>query len=229
MAPKPKGKRPLDKAWEHCVRVVPDDDHQVKCKYCPTTMYGGINRLKHHLARVVCKNVIVCDGCPAEVTAEMEVALQVIKDQNTKRARTKFEVGGMGRSQMAPPVSCSSNAGASPSISSPFFLPRTTPGSQPTLDSYNEKRRKEADMAVRRFWYHDSLSFNLAKSPFYQPMVDAIANAGPRYKAPSYGALRGKDLDEELECVKAQLEGIKSSWESTGCTILSDGWTDQEE
>jgi hypothetical protein len=46
-------------------------------------------------------------------------------------------------------------------------------------------------------------------------MVDAIANAGPRYKAPSYGALRGKDLDEELECVKAQLEGIKSSREST--------------
>jgi hypothetical protein len=27
--------------------------------------------------------------------------------------------------------------------------------------------------------------------------------------------------------MKAQLEGIKSSWESTGCTILSDGWIDQ--
>ena len=82
-------------------------------------------------------------------------------------------------------------------------------------------------MAVRRFWYHDSLSFNLAKSPFYQPMVDAIANVSPRYKAPFYGALRGKVLDEELECVKAQLEDIKSSWVSTGCTILSNGWTDQ--
>jgi hypothetical protein len=55
MTPKPRGKRLVDKAWEHCVRVVPNDDHQVKCKYCPTTMYGGINRLKHHLARVLCK------------------------------------------------------------------------------------------------------------------------------------------------------------------------------
>jgi hypothetical protein len=43
-----------------------------------------------------------------------------------------------------------------------------------------------------RLWYHDSLSFNLAKSPFYQRMVDAIANADSRYKAPTYGALRGK-------------------------------------
>jgi hypothetical protein len=73
----------------------------------------------------------------------------------------------MGRSQMAPPVSCSSNVGASPGISFPFFLPRTSPASQLTLDNYNEKKRKEADMAVRRFWYHDDLSFNLAKSHFY--------------------------------------------------------------
>jgi hypothetical protein len=162
------------------------------------------------------QNVTVCDGCPEEVKIEMKAALHVIKDQNTKRVRTKFEVGGMGRSQMAPPVSYSSNARASPSISSSFFLPCTASRSQPTLDSYNEKRRKETDMAVMRLWYHGSLSFNLAKSPFYQPMVDAIANVVPGYKAPSYGAHRGKDLDEELECVKAQLEDIKSSWVSTG-------------
>eukprot|EP00253_Pinus_taeda_P012588 PITA_12588 len=82
-------------------------------------------------------------------------------------------------------------------------------------------------MAVRRFWYHNSLSFNYAKSYFYQAMVDAIASVGPGYKAPSYNALRGEDLDEELECVKEQLESIKSSWKFTGCTIMSDGWTNQ--
>jgi hypothetical protein len=206
--------------------VNPNDDHQVKCKYCPTTMFGGINRLKHHLARVVCKDVIVCDGFPAEFTTQMQFALETSKNSNAKRARMKFEIAGMGRSPMAPLGSCSSSA-PSPSITSPFFLPCTTPGSQPTLESFNKKKRKEADMAVRRFWYHDNLSFNIAKSPFYQPMVDVIARAGPRYKAPSYSALRGKDIDEELECVKAQLEGLKSSWESTGCTIMSDGWTDQ--
>ena len=83
-------------------------------------------------------------------------------------------------------------------------------------------------MAVRRFWYHDNLSFNLARSPFYQPMIDAVAGAGPGYKGPSYSALRGKDLDEELQCIKEQLESIKSSWEFTSCTSMSDGWTDQK-
>ena len=62
-------------------------------------------------------------------------------------------------------------------------------------------------MAVRRFWYHDSLSFNLARFPFYQPMIDVIAVVGPGYKGPSYSALNigeelGEDLDEELQCIK---------------------------
>ena len=92
----------------------------------------------------------------------------------------------------------SSTAAANRSITSSLFFPRTTPGSQPTLESFNEKKRKEADMAVRRFWYHNNISFNCAKSYFYQPMVDAIAAVGPGYKAPSYNALRGKELDEEL-------------------------------
>ena len=66
------------------------------------------------------------------------------------------------------------------SITSPFFLPRTTPRSQLTLESFNEKKRKEANMVVRKFWYRHSLSFNYAKSYFYQPMVDIIATTGPR-------------------------------------------------
>ena len=41
-------------------------------------------------------------------------------------------------------------------------------------------------------------------------MVDAIASAGPGYKAPPCNALMGKELDEELECVKKQLEPLKS-------------------
>eukprot|EP00253_Pinus_taeda_P017218 PITA_17218 len=58
-------------------------------------------------------------------------------------------------------------------------------------------------------------------------MVDAIASAGPGYKTSSYNALRGKELDEELDCVKEQLESIKSLWKFTGCSIMSDGWTNQ--
>ena len=176
---------------------------------------------------------MVCDKCHDEVTVEMASALDAIREQTEMRERYKFETSMIGRSSMGPPDATLSTGGstsaiaAKRSVTSSFFLPRTTPRSQPSLESFNEKKRKEADMAVRRFGYHNSLSFNYAKSYFYQPMVDAITSAGLRYKAPSYNALRGKELDEELECVKEQLEAIKKSWKFTGCTILSDGWTKQ--
>ena len=204
MAPKSSSRRPLDSTWQYCVRVVPGDNHKVTCNFCNTTMSGGVNRLKYHLARIVNKNVVVCDRWPSEVTIEMATALDAINEHNKKRARLKLETSKIARLEMAPPElspsvgNSSSTAAANRSITSSFFLPRTTPGSQPTLESFNEKKRKEADMAVRRFWYHNSISFNCAKSYFYQPMVDAITAAVPGYKAPSYSALRGKELDEEL-------------------------------
>ena len=107
MAPRRTPRRPLDKAWEHCVRVVPGQDNQVKYNYCPRTMYGGINRLKHHLARAVCKDVVVCDGCHEEVTAKMYAALESIKEQNAKISRLRFETTRIGRSPMGSPGSCS--------------------------------------------------------------------------------------------------------------------------
>eukprot|EP00253_Pinus_taeda_P002401 PITA_02401 len=186
-------------------------------------MLAGINRLKYRLARIPGNGVGCCEHCPDEVTIEMVAALEAIKQESSKRARRKVELIGIGISssqselqvQSASIGNSSSSVVANKSITSSFFDPHTTPGSQPTLESFSVKKRKEADIAVRRFWYDNSLSFNYAKSYFYQTMVDAIASVGHGYNS-SYNALRGEELDEELKCIKAQLESIKSSWRFTG-------------
>lgn len=91
-----------------------------------------------------------------------------------------LELIGMGRSHMVPttPISSSSNVVGNTSFTSPVFLSPTTLGSQPTLESFNENMRKEANMIVRKFWYRDIFLFDYAKSIFYHPMVDAIASVG---------------------------------------------------
>ena len=133
MAPKAKARRPLDLAWKYYVRVNLDDDHRVACNSCSTHMSGGINRLKYHLARIVCKDVVVCDKCPDEVTAKMAYALDSIREQSEKRERYKFETSMIGRDSMGPPpnpstrVSSTSTIAPKRSIAFSFFLPRTTP------------------------------------------------------------------------------------------------------
>lgn len=59
-------------------------------------------------------------------------------------------------------------------------------------------------------------------------MFDAISILGPGYKAPSYDGLRGPILqNENADCI-LRLEEFWASWEHTGCTVMLDGWTDQE-
>jgi len=170
----PKGfRQSCDPAWAYGQQIIVDNDHNIKRNYCNATMHASINRLKYHLAKIPGNGVGCCQSCPDEVTTKMVVALESIKEASSKRARRKDEIVGIGKSSSqsetqfpSPGIgNSSSSVVANKSITSSFFRPCTTPGSQPTLDSFNEKKRKEADMVVRRFWYHKS--FNYTYSYFY--------------------------------------------------------------
>ena len=73
-----------------------------------------------------------------------------------------------------------------------YFAPRTTPGSQPSIKSVftcKEKKRR-VDMAVARWMYDACIPINAVNSNYYQPMLNAIAAYGPRYREPNYIALQ---------------------------------------
>eukprot|EP00253_Pinus_taeda_P002771 PITA_02771 len=110
-----------------------------------------------------------------------------------------------------------------------FFAPRTKPGSQPTLDAIGWKKNihSQARKAIANFWYYSDIPFHYARSPYWQAMIDAIAIAGPRFKAPTSESLRTDLLLESVEDVMLVLAEFRSSWVETGCTIMSDGWIDQ--
>ena len=95
----PKGSRKSrDPAWARGQRIIAGNDHHVKCNYCNATMHAGINRLKYHLARIPGKGVGCCQNCPDEVSTEMAVALEAIKEETSKRTRRKDDIVGIGRS-----------------------------------------------------------------------------------------------------------------------------------
>ena len=69
--------------------------------------------------------------------------------------------------------------------------------------------------------------FNIAKNnPYYHAMFQATGTVGPNYRGASYNDLRGRLLNEEkVDCTR-RLDELRQSWESTGCSVMSDGWTD---
>ena len=58
-------------------------------------------------------------------------------------------------------------------------------------------------------------------------MVDAIAIACLGFKSPTSESLRTDLLLESVDDVMLILAEFRSSWAETGCTIMSDEWTDQ--
>ena len=71
-----------------------------------------------------------------------------------------------------------------------------------------------------------NLPFNVACSSYYQPMWDVVIAAGKGFKGPNMHDLRGSLLQKEIVSIEEYLKDFKQSWVRTGCTIMSDGWTD---
>eukprot|EP00253_Pinus_taeda_P004546 PITA_04546 len=157
------------------------------------------------------------------------------EEEKDTRAAPKIQLVGASRVGGSESGSASSTSPSTPicpnlSSFSYFFVPRTTPGAQPSIKSALKKKEKaEADRLVSKCLLWSDVPFNIAKTnPFYQPMFDVAAGVGPGYKAPTFVELRGPLLQDEKTDCTSRLEKFRASWEHTGCTIMSDGWTDQK-
>jgi hypothetical protein len=182
-------------------------------------MMGGIGRLKYHLAKILGHEVGIY---PKSTPKIMHIANKALDDMGIDREhreamKAQFGRGGGGRSEEGGTKSdtISSASATSPSTSS-FFVPRTTPGAQPSIRSIVKlKEKQEVDKLVGKCFLWGDIPFNIAlNNPFYQPMFDAVAIVGPGYKAPTYEELRGPILQNEKVVCASRLEELKASWKS---------------
>ena len=89
--------------------------------------------------------------------------------------------------------------------------------------SSNGAMREEACRQIARFFYISFTPLEAIKGEAFQKMFNHIA--GPGFKPPSYGELRGKYLKQEVAEIKESIEAHKAEWKKTGCSILIDDWT----
>lgn len=88
------------------------------------------------------------------------------------------------------------------------------------------QKRDDADKKVAFFFLHNAVLFSAAKSVYYQEMVDAIAECGVGYKAPSYEKMRSSLLERVKRDFDDEYRNLRDEWKETGYTILCDFWSD---
>jgi hypothetical protein len=173
-------------------------------------------------------NTEICKKVPAEIRFQVKQNY----DERSKKRKTLDESesgpsaaeGGEFQVQIG-----ASKKGKNDDRIGNYFLPRTTPGAQPTIKSVIQSKEvvEKCDLAIAKWFYDASIPFNAANSPCFQEAANALCQMGGGYKVPTIHALRGNLLNKWVDDVKLQINEYRSSWKNTGCTLMADGWTDR--
>ncbi|XP_020578373.1 uncharacterized protein LOC110023347 [Phalaenopsis equestris] len=78
------------------------------------------------------------------------------------------------------------------------------------------------------FFFEAGIDPNVIKLSSFQKMIDASIRCGFGFRVPRHDELKGWILEEQLKEVCKHVENVRSCWERTGCSILLDGWSDQQ-
>ncbi|XP_016755619.1 uncharacterized protein [Gossypium hirsutum] len=221
--------RGRDACWEHCV-LVDATRQKVRCNYCHREFSGGVYRMKFHLAQIKNKDIVPCAEVPDDVRDHIQSILNTPKKQKTpKKPKMDKTVANGQQNSSSASGGLHPNHGSSGQHGSTcpsFLFPHPSPSEQPATDDAQKQKLDDADKKIAVFFFHNSIPFSAAKSMYYQEMVDAIAECGVGYKAPSYEKLRSSLLEKVKGDIHDGYKKYREEWKETGCTVLCNSWSD---
>ncbi|KAI3877771.1 hypothetical protein MKX03_019211 [Papaver bracteatum] len=205
-------KQPIDPTWEHCKVVNAGNKKFLTCNYCGNKYHGGVYRIKHHLAQTK-NNVAMCK----EVTQEVK---KLFLDYIQKFENDKEKCEELGD------LNGEDELGTREKLMRDALKGTKTPN---TLSTYfNKPKRDDACMAICDFFYANALPFNVVNIKYFKRMLNVVGEFGKGLKPPSMHEIRVTNLKNKVEYVQGTLEAFKQEWKRTGCTLMSDGWTDKK-
>lgn len=202
-----------DPGWEHGIEI-DSKLKTVKCRYCDKVRSGGITRHKHHLAGTG----INAEPCPKVPIDVQELFVKLLGERAEQVEAKQRRILAQSETDQR---KVDEDKGMEKWV--------TKHKSQGTMNQYfKEKLREEVCAQICRFFYTSAIAFNAIKNPEFKKMVDLIGKYGLGLKIPSYNDVRVKYLKAEVEATLKMIDEFKEEWKKTGCTIMSDGWTDRK-
>ncbi|KAI3908421.1 hypothetical protein MKW92_025562, partial [Papaver armeniacum] len=201
----------LDKFWEYAEKV----GQRFKCKFCKKDFPGGAARVKSHLSGIKGRDIASCLPVPEEVQAAAVLVIgntEVSADGNgNKKQRNQSSTGSVVFEGEITSVRENSNL------------------QQTSIPRMMDRKDKDAvDMKVALCFFQNNIAFNVIQTQGFIEMVKAIADYGIGYMLPSYSTLRTKLVVNTRASVEQYVNIVKDSWSITGCTLMSDIWTDMK-
>ncbi|XP_042502072.1 uncharacterized protein LOC122079561 [Macadamia integrifolia] len=191
--------RKKDKFWEHVQQLGPS---RFKCNYCELDYSGRVTRVKAHLACLTGHDVQICTKVPDHAQAEASAEMNLSASKK-KRTNETLESG----------IGSTSSLGRS--------IHQTT-----MVELAAKQDKKSLEKMIGEFFVKNNISFNVIQTESFIQMMKGACVYGQGFVIPSYSTLRTRLIPEAKVEIMEYVSNIKSTWGGTGCTIMSDSWTD---
>lgn len=91
-----------------------------------------------------------------------------------------------------------------------------------------EERRDQAHECIYQFFYEADIAHNTVTLPSFELMLEAVGDFGRSLKGPSAYEMSGPFLQKAKKKVEDSLKNHKEQWALTGCSLMTDAWTDKK-
>jgi hypothetical protein len=241
-----------DPAWKYCSNADQIKKNYVKCNFCDKVMSNGVTRAKFHLAGIRGNNVTPCLNVPSDVKKEIVALLLATGEAKDKQAKALYTVrdkvnldhlDGEESDEdrdnsvvvlKSKPRQSSSKGGSilkfySSSTVEESVKKKSLGEKTQTLLSTQERenKRRRACEYICQFFYEASIPHNAVTLPSFACMLEAIGRFGKDLQGPSAYEMSGPFLQKRKKRVMDTFKGHREAWEHTGCTIMTDAWTDR--
>ena len=141
--------KPLDPFREYGEPINPGNRQYLSCNLCGKRMTSEVYRLKYHLAKIPGHEVEICPISNPELVVKATKALEDYAENKKYAEAKKKEMASRSKSSThtlgAMGVESSeihSSQSIMPTATSPFVVPRSTLGAQPSIRSMLKKRKE---------------------------------------------------------------------------------------
>lgn len=213
-----------------------------QCKYCNFELTSTISRVVIHLTGIGttgncggCKQVPqdIRDKLIAENSSTAKGSKKLRGSQHSQDALHDALVGEMGDSSTQDSLPTGGRKRArvmqeGDEDDDAHVLRQSTLPSRVSSLSWVKERQKVAEMEIARTLVECNISFNVLRTDQWKRMVRAIAEVGhtDSWSGVEYNKMRTMMLEEQKALIDKALVPVKAGWQSFGCTIISDGWSD---
>uniref|UniRef100_A0A8R7P818 BED-type domain-containing protein n=1 Tax=Triticum urartu TaxID=4572 RepID=A0A8R7P818_TRIUA len=244
-----------DPGWKYCICPDENKRNSLKCIFCHHVYTNGITRIKLHLANIPTSGVVPCTKVPADVRDEMTEFLtkkgdkKAAKISEQKRIRSEVDLShseGEGSSdedgrrnsvvmlKSARGKTSKSSGGPmekfcqlSPEDAIAARKEKSSESIQLKLTTGERlKKRNRACEYICQFFYEACIPFNSVTLPSFSLMLQSIGQYSEDLPGPSPYEMGGPFLKKRKKKVMESFKAHREAWELTGCTIMTDAWTD---